>query len=225
MITIISIVTSVKDYVEVVHQLIDAELTPKGMIHTYNEFGPLITYVLLSLKTTFYNLISLNWLKYIYNLPIIIPDISSSLLSEISILDGNFNNIFNVSIFDQSFYGENNIFISSLQKFSIGLINSLFLWLPTSTAHIITLRRFVMQGLEAGYMAGLGTLAGSILWITCIIFGCRFVVIPWLSLDIFRYCLGFLILVKYMWDSYNERRMILEDLSKQKIFLLNFYWL
>jgi len=222
MITIISIVTSVKDYVEVVHQLIDAELTPKGMINTYNEFGPLITYILLSLKTTFYNLISLNWLKYIYNLPIIIPDISSSLLSEISILDGDFNNIFNVSIFDQSFYGENNILISSLQKFSIGLINSLFLWLPTSTAHIITLRRFVMQGLEAGYMAGLGTLAGSILWITCIIFGCRFVVIPWLSLDIFRYCLGFLILVKYMWDSYNEKRMVLEDLSKQKIFLLNF---
>ena len=34
-----------------------------------------------------------------------------------------------------------------------------------------------------------------------------------------------MLLIKYMWDSYNttaQNRMVLEDLNKQKIFLLNF---
>ena len=220
MVSILSLVTSVKDYVEIVHQLIQAE--SNSLINRYDDLGPLIAYILLSIKNGCSSIISLNWLKNGWNLPIIIPDISSSMISEISILDGFFHNIFNFSELSQS-YGEKNALISSFEKFSIGLINSLFLCLPTSTAHIITLRRFLMQGLDAGYIAGLGTLSGSILWIACIIFGCRFFVIPWLSLDIFRYVLGFILLVKYMWDSYNERKMVVEDLSKQKIFLLNFF--
>lgn len=218
MITILSLVTSVKDYVEIAHKLIETD--SNYSLQNYEELGPLFTYVLLSIKNFFYNIVSFNWLKTVWNLPIIIPDISSSMISEISVLDGYFHNTFNFLDTPIS-YGSNNGLVYSLEKFSIGLINSLFIWLPTSTAHIITLRRFVMQGLEAGYIAGLGTIAGSILWIGCIIFGCRFFVIPWISLDIFRYLLGFILLVKYMWDSYNERRMVLEDLSKQKIFLLS----
>jgi hypothetical protein len=219
MISILSLVTSVKDYVEIVHKLIESD--SNYAIQSYDELGPLITYLLLSTKNFIFDIISLNWLKNIWNLPIIIPDISASMISEISVLDGYFHNAFNFLDTPLS-YGDKNGLVSSLEKLSIGVINSLFIWLPTSTAHIITLRRFVMQGLEAGYIAGLGTIAGSILWIACIIFGCRFFVIPWISLDILRYVLGFILLVKYMWDSYNERRMVLEDLSKQKIFLLNF---
>jgi len=226
MISILSLVTSVKDYVEVVHQLIDAESASKAAAHGYNDFGytdfgPMMTYALLELKTIFYNFISFNWLKNVWNLPLLNPDISSSMISEISILGGSFKNFFDLTTLDPS-YGNTNLVLTSFQKFVIGALNSLFLWLPTSTTHFITLRRFVMQGVNAGYIAGLGNLAGSILWITCIIFGCRFIVIPWLSLDIFRYVLGFLILVKYMWDSYNEEKTVLEDLQKQKIFLVNF---
>ena len=221
MISILSLVTSVKDYVEIVHKLIESD--SNYAIQSYDELGPLITYLLLSIKNFIFDMISLSWLKNVWNLPIIIPDISSSMISEISVLDGYFHNAFNFLETPLLLsYGDKNGLVSSLEKLSIGVINSLFLWLPTSTAHIITLRRFVMQGLEAGYIAGLGTIAGSVLWIACIIFGCRFFVIPWISLDILRYVLGFILLVKYMWDSYNERRMVLEDLSKQKIFLLNF---
>jgi hypothetical protein len=219
MISILSLVTSVKDYVEIVHKLIESD--SNYTIQSYDELGPLITYLLLSIKNFLFDMVSLSWLKNIWNLPIIIPDISSSMISEISVLDGYFHNAFNFLDTPLS-YGDKNGLVSSLEKLSIGVINSLFIWLPTSTAHIITLRRFVMQGLEAGYIAGLGTITGSILWIACIIFGCRFFVIPWISMDILRYVLGFILLVKYMWDSYNERRIVLEDLSKQKIFLLNF---
>ena len=166
-------------------------------------------------------ILSFKWLQNIVSLPLIVPDIASAMLSEISVLDGYFHNTFTFLDTPIS-YGNQNILIYGIEKFSIGLLNSFFLFLPTSTSYIITLRRFLMQGLEAGYLAGLGTLAGNILWIGSIVFGLRFLVIPWLSLDIFRYGLGFLLLSKYMWDTYNEKRTVLEDLSKWKIFLLNF---
>ena len=219
MIPIISLVTSVKDYIEVVHKLIESD--SNYAITDYNELGSIITYALISLKNSFVDFFSLNWFKTIRNIPVLVPEISSAMISEISVLDGYFHNTFQFLDTPLS-YGPKNSAIYGLEKFVIGLINSCFFIIPTSTAHVITLRRFVMQGLEAGYIAGVGTIAGNIFWIGSIVLGCRFFVIPWLSLDIFRYLLGFMLLIKYMWDSYNEKRMVLEDLSKQKIFLINF---
>nr|YP_010388687.1 hypothetical chloroplast RF1 [Leontynka pallida]UPQ43854.1 hypothetical chloroplast RF1 [Leontynka pallida] len=238
MLTFLSLVTSVKDYVEIAHKLVETDATLA--LKTYYDFGGIVTYLVLSLtdsaKEFIGNLVSLKWFQTLWSLPIIIPDISSAMVSEISILDGYFHNAFTFLESPIS-YGNQNILISSLEKFIIGFLNSIFLFLPSSTAHIITLRRFVMQGLEAGFISGLGTIAGNIFWISSIILGWRFFVIPWLSLDIFRYFLGFVLLVKYMWDSYNEKRspIITSNDSKAnslfgitlsqvtlKIFLLNF---
>nr|ANQ46432.1 Ycf1 [Tetrabaena socialis] len=212
--TFLSLVTSVKDYVEITHKLIEIE-----PLKNYTEFGALFTYFIFSFGDFLKNFFSFSLFKNIWSIPIIIPDIASSMISEVSVLDGYFHNAFT---FLDDLDKTNNIYLVFFEKFIIGLINSLFLFLPTSTSHLITLRRFVMQGLEAGYMAGLGTVAGNFLWLASIILGWRFFVIPWLSLDIFRYVLGFILLVKYIWDSSKERRMALEDLSKWKIFLLNF---
>jgi len=220
MIPILSVVTSVKDYLEVVHKLLEYD---SESVSKYTELGPIVTYVVLSLKSFLMDFLSLSWLKNIWSLPILIPDISSAMISEISVLDGYFHNAFNFLETPTLISDDKSIgLITGLEKLTIGILNSCFLFLPTSTAHIITLRRFVMQGLEAGYISGLGTIAGNVFWLASIILGWRFFVIPWLSLDILRYILGFALLVKYMWDSYNERKMVLEDLSKRKIFLLNF---
>nr|YP_009238317.1 hypothetical chloroplast protein RF1 [Bracteacoccus minor]AMO01195.1 hypothetical chloroplast protein RF1 [Bracteacoccus minor] len=219
-ISMLSVITSVKDYVEIVHKLIESD--PTHGLNTYYDLGAIITYVVLTAKQFFIDLISFNWLQTVWALPTLVPNIASSMISEISVLDGYFHNVFTFLETPLS-YGDENVFLYCVEKFNIGLINSLFLFLPTSIAHLICFRRFVMQGLEAGYMAGLGTIAGNILWIGSVVFGLRFVVIPWLSLDVLRYLLGFTLLVKYMWDSYTERRVrVLGNLSKQKIFLLNF---
>jgi len=220
MIPVMSVVTAVKDYLEVVNKLIEYD---SEAISRYTELGPLVTYLVLTVKNFFMDFISLSWLKNIWSLPILIPDISSAMISEISVLDGYFHNAFNFLETPALSQNEKTVgLITGIEKFIIGVLNSCFLFLPTSTAHIITLRRFVMQGLEAGYISGLGTIAGNVFWFASVILGWRFFVIPWLSLDILRYVLGFALLVKYMWDSYNERKMVLEDLSKRKIFLLNF---
>lgn len=218
MFTILSLVTSVKDYVEVVHKLIESDVTTG--VSNYYDFGAIITYIIITGKQFLSDLVSFSWFQNLWSLPIIVPDIAASMVSEISILDGYFQNAFTFLESPIS-YGNQNVFFYCLEKFSIGIINSMFLCLPTSIAHIITLRRFVMQGLEAGYIAGLGTIAGNVLWIGSVLFGLRCLVIPWLSLDILRYILGFILLIKYMWDSYGEKRVVLEDLSKSKIFLLN----
>lgn len=217
----LSLVTSVKDYIEIVHKLVETNTSNSFELPSYYDFGAILTYLILTGKDFLWGLLTFKWLQNVTSLPLIVPEISNAMLSEISVLDGYFHNAFSFLETPIS-YGNQNTLFYGIEKFSIGLINSLFLCLPTSTAHIITLRRFIMQGLEAGYLAGLGTLAGNILWIGSIVFGLRFIVIPWLSLDILRYSLGFLLLVKYMWDSYSERRVVLEDLSKWKIFLLNF---
>ncbi len=211
--------TSIKDYVEVVHKFIETD--PNSLISSYENFGSIVTYLILSTKNCLIDIISLNWLNNLWSLPIIIPEVASSMISEISVLNNYFHNIFTFLETPLS-YGEQNSVLYCLEKFSIGLINSFFLFLPTSTSHLIMLRRFVMQGLEAGYIAGLGTICGNVLWIASMVFGWRFIIIPWISFDILRYFLGFILLVKYMWDTYNEKKLALEDLSKVKIFLLSF---
>jgi hypothetical protein len=259
MITVLSLVTSVKDYIEIAHKLIETQNSAdfgtnsnQGFfgLTDYTELGAVLTYVILSISTAWKGFLtsffSFSWLKNIWSLPLVVPDIASAMISEISVFDSYFTNTFSFlesglsSSNLQSLASENTLnvtsgaspFVYGFEKFMIGFFNSFFLFLPTSTAHLITLRRFVMQGLEAGYIAGLGTIAGNFLWLASIILGLRFIVIPWLSLDIFRYVLGFVLLVKYLWDSSKEfrgsaqnktsNRTALEANTKTNIFLLNF---
>jgi hypothetical protein len=161
MLTLFSVVTSVKDYIEVVHKLVETNKTID--LNSYYDFGAILTYLVICFKNFFKDLISLNWFSNLWSLPIIIPNVASSIICEISVLDGYFHNLFTF-LENPISYGNNNIFFYSLEKFTIGLINSLFLCLPTSTSHIITIRRFVVQGLEAGYISGLGTIAGNLIW-------------------------------------------------------------
>lgn len=229
MIPILSLVTSVKDYFDVVHKLVEFDASSTNI--NYENLGNIITYLGISLKNGFVDLLSFT--SNLPSIPVIVPDISSAMISEVSVLNvfkrlfaentvESIHTAFN--ILETSKSPESINLIMGLEKFTIGVLNSIFLCLPTSTAHIIILRRFVMQGLEAGYMAGLGTIAGNLLWLASVLLGWRFFVIPWLSLDIFRYVLGFVLLVKYMCDCYGQPRHDIDAgaSTRQKIFFLNF---
>jgi len=170
-----SLVTSIKDYIEVVHKLIETD--PNFKITTYYDFGSILTFIILSGKEIVGQILSFQWFHTFWSIPTLIPDIASAMISEISVFDGSFQNTQTVLESPIS-YGNHNFFIYCSEKFMIGLLNSVFLCLPTSIAHIITLRRFVMQGLEAGFISGLGTIAGNLVWIGSIVFGLRFLVIP-----------------------------------------------
>jgi hypothetical protein len=238
MVLFLSIITSVKDYIEVVHKLVESEaLTISSgntqleiesgqygipSVASYNDLGTILTFFILSVKE-----FSSQFLSNVWSIPIVVPKIASAMVSEMPVLDSFTNMTGSFSVLETPLNEtvqptSLNLFLYSFEKLLLGFINSFFLWLPTSVTHLILLRRFVIQGLEAGYIAGLGTIAGNFLWIFSIIFGLRFLIIPWISLDFVRYILGFVLLTKYMWDCYNEKKIVLEDLSKWKIFTLSF---
>ena len=195
----------VKDYIEVVHKLIETSPSHVLQHSTYNDSLTIINFGLSTFKQFCSNFFSFEWLKQLWYFPIIVPEIATSMMEEISVLDGNFHNI--LSFLDKpvavgnEIYGDYYLPLTCFEKIFTGLVNSLFIWIPTSTATFLCFRRFIMQGVEAGYAAALGTMAATVFWLASILFGLRFIVVPWMSLDLFRYWLGFLLLMKYFWDN------------------------
>lgn len=224
MLTFLSAVTSVKDYVDVVHALMYHDPMWSEVMTTYVDPGAILTYSFLFCKELLIKLFTFGWLPSFPSLPSLIPEVTRSMLTELSVFDSpalRFPNMFTFLETPIS-YGPQNIVFYSLEKFIIGLFNSLFFCLPTSLAHIICMRRFVMQGVDAGYLAGLGTIAGNLVWISCIVLGFRWVVIPWIHFDVLRYAVGTAIVLKYLWDSYRDRRVVLTAVDEYKAFMLNF---
>lgn len=224
MLTFLSVVTAVKDYVDVVHTIMDKDPMWTEIMTSYFDPGATLTYGFLFCKEFLINLFTFGWLSNVPLLPTLVPEVTRSMLTELSVFDTpalRFPNMFTFLETPIS-YGSQNVVAYSLEKFIIGLINSLFFCLPTSFAHIVCMRRFVMQGVEAGYLAGLGTIAGNLVWISCIVLGFRAIVIPWISLDMLRYVVGLALVVKYLWDSYSDRRVVLTAVDEVNVFALNF---
>lgn len=224
MLTLLSAVTSVKDYVDIAHTIMENDPTGSEILTTYFDVGAICTYGFLLLKELVIKIITFGWLPNFAALPSLIPEVTRSMLTELSVLDTpalRFPNMFTFLETPIS-YGPQNVVAYSLEKFIIGLFNSLFFCLPTSFAHIVCMRRFVMQGVDAGYLAGLGTIAGNLTWISCVILGFRWIVIPWVHLDMLRYSLGAFVVIKYLWDSYMDRRVVLSKRNERNIFLFNF---
>jgi len=211
-----SLVTVIKDYIEIVHKII--ETSPAYLVQhtTYTDSTTLYFYLVNTFKNFFTDIFTLDFFQKIAAFPIIVPSIADSMISEISVLDGTFHNVFTFldAPLEKIFSTKTDfIVIICLEKFFIGLLNSLFLWLPTSAATFLCLRRFVMQGMEIGYIAAIGTMTANIFWLMCVLFGIRWIVIPWMSLDILRYWLGFMLLIKYFWDNRLPAKEIKSDLS------------
>jgi hypothetical protein len=222
-----TILTNVKDYIEVVHKLLDTSPSAINETLTYTNIILIFSYTISFIKQLFFSLLHFDFLKTFFYLPISIPNIASSMISEISILDEKLTNMFS---FLDTPYTNTTLFSDFvflfLSKFITGFLNSLFLWLPTCATTFLCFRRFAMQGIEVGYASALGTLCANIIWLFCILFGFRFAVIPWIHLDVIRYCLGFLLLAKYFWDNRLPSQEIrsasnLNQLALQKIFLFH----
>nr|YP_010500102.1 hypothetical chloroplast RF1 [Gormaniella terricola]UWV18279.1 hypothetical chloroplast RF1 [Gormaniella terricola] len=226
-----TLVTALKDYVEVVHKLIE---TAPAYINNHSDYTDLVTLFasfFSNLKQGTLDFLSFEWISNIFYLPIVVPQMASAMFSEVSVFDGKFQNF--ATFLDQpgSLLKENDSFslpLSLFGKFLIGLTNSLFLWIPTSAATFLCLRRFAMQGIEAGYAAALGTMVANFLWLASVILGLRFVLVPWMSLDLARYCLGFLLLIKYFWDNRLPSKevkhsFVFSQSALQKIFCFHFF--
>jgi len=59
MFVFLSVITSVKDYIEIVHKLVESNSS--NSIQSYQDLGAILTFILLSGKEIFVNFFSFNW--------------------------------------------------------------------------------------------------------------------------------------------------------------------
>lgn len=182
-----SFVTALRDYVDV----LNATTFSLGGNLTFQEFlTQTIIYSFQTLWVAFIYLISGQWIRDLAFLPIKAPQISSSVIKE--------GYVAALTPFSNTLSFSETIFSKSLHPFLfffIGFLNSFFASLPISSAHLISGRQLLVHGIPAGVASGFGTLIGQLFFLTCVLFGLRPLVIPWVSFQPWSAFLSFAILI------------------------------
>lgn len=206
----------IRDYVEVVNNIYDSTTEAANYLDLPKLIQGTFLYFFQTSKFLLIYLITFQWVRDLIYLPIIVPEISSSILKEKFFLEAPLENIF--TIFEIPSYSSN--------KFLIGFCNSFFLTLPLSCAHLIYVRRFLIQGYIAGITAGLGNILGQVFFIGSILLGFRALIIPWFSFEPFTYIIGGILILNIVYDMVHERVIKILTWSNKstlfKIFFLNF---
>ena len=201
-----SFVTAIKDYIDLLNNVYDSV----SVDITWQEFiQQTFLYLFSSLKFLTIYLISFQWLKDLAYLPILVPQISTTILKENYFLDTPSSVFF--TLLETPTYHSN--------KFIIGFLNSFFLCLPLSTTHLISMRRLLVEGVAAGMVSSLGTIIGYTCFLFSVLFGLRLFVIPWFSYEPLSYIIGILFTLTVVHDMVTERVIINYDWS-QKLTLI-----
>jgi hypothetical protein len=191
-----SLVTALRDYVDV---LTATTLSLGGNITLQELITQTFIYGFQTLWLAFIYIITGQWIRDLAFLPIKAPQISLSVIKEgyVAALSP-FSNILS---FSENFQREWNPF----QFFFIGFLNSFFASLPISSAHLLSGRRLLVQGIPAGLASGFGTLTGQFFFLTCVLFGIRPLVIPWVSFQPWSAFLSFGILISIVYGAAHKR--------------------
>ena len=191
-----SFVTVIKDYIDLLNNSYSSissdlnfqELIQQTFFYLFSTFKFLLIYFL-----------SFQWIRDLVYLPILVPQISSTILKENYFLDTPLSNFF--TLLEIPSYDSN--------KFILGFLNSFFLALPLSTSHFISARRLLVQGVPAGIASSFGTIIGQSFFFFCVLFGLRLFIIPWFSYEPLTYLLGVFLTIKLVYEmAHNPIRKI-----------------
>ena len=209
-VTFMSLVAAIRDYIDFINSNYDALPLNGGLL---SLVLPTFKYILESLKYATFYLASFQWLRDIVYLPLVVPNLTVSLLKETCY---PFENpALNFFTFLETPAYRNNSFL-------VGLLNSFFACMPISASHILSGRRLLVQGVPAGLAAGSGTILGQWWFVACVVLGIRPLVVPWLALEPFNYLLGVGLLVNVVYRITHERRIKLVRWSDKKELLQYF---
>lgn len=206
-------VPAIRDYIDVLNNAYDSISSNSNLQQILQQS---ILYFASSIKFIIIYLFSFQWVQDLSYLPIVIPQIKLEILKEHLFLETPQSSFF--TFLETPSYNYN--------KFLLGLANSFFLCLPLSVAHIISVRRLLIQGLAAGISSSFGTISGQILILICILFGGRFFITPWFNFQILNYFVGIWLVFKVCYEMANERSIRMIDSSEKniliRIFFINF---
>jgi len=199
-----SLVAAIRDYIDIINSSYDSiptlhSLSSKNFLTEMQSLIlPTISYIFGSFRYGIVYLLSFQWLRDIVYLPLLIPQLSLSILQEnCHPLENPLLNFF--TFLEGPAYANN--------KFFIGFFNSFFACLPISAAHILNGRRLLVQGIPAGVAAGSGAILGQCWFVACVVLGLRGFLAPWFSLEPFNYLLGLGLLVNIVYKIIDDRRI------------------
>nr|AIT93534.1 hypothetical chloroplast RF1 [Prasiolopsis sp. SAG 84.81] len=204
----------IRDYIDVLNTAYDSISTNNNLQQILQQS---VVYFASSIKFVIIYFFSFQWIQDLSYLPIVIPQIKLEILKEHFFLETPKSNFF--TFLETPSYTYN--------KFFLGFANSFFLCLPLSVAHIISVRRLLIQGLAAGISSSFGTVCGQILVFICILFGGRFFITPWFNFQILNYFLGIILVGNLFYDMVTERSIRIinsyDRMVLMRIFFINFF--
>lgn len=186
-----SFVTAIRDYVETLNTISES-LNQNFTISSF--FSETSFYILKTIKTGLFYLLSFQWLRDFTLLPIVLPQLSAAVFKENFVLETP----------SKIFFDFLEIPDLHQNKFLLGFFNSFFLSLPFSIVHIVTIRRLLIQGIPAAVWSIGGYTIGQILFLSCTIFGVRSILIPWLTLEPLNYIIGIILIFRIIYSMVGE---------------------
>lgn len=206
-----SFVTAIRDYVDFINQSYDSMSIHGNLFFLFQHT---LLYLFESLKYCLFYLLSFRWITDVIYLPHLEPPLSMALLREQCVFLDILETVLRPL--------EAPSFLHN--KFVIGFVNSLFVSLPTSAIHLLAGRRLLVEGIPAGVAAGLGTIVGHSFFLASILFGWRWLLIPWLSVEPLNYVVGLLVLLQTIYTICHAPSIKVVSWSERST-LINFFLL
>ena len=194
-----SLVTSIKDYVDI------ARNSGVEQLDGYTLAYHTAVFLFTVLKETVLYCVTFHWIR----------DFSYFCLTP-PLLVSSFTNVIGNGI-DTGTYSSDQP-LSHLLAFSetnslagvgilfLGFFNGCFSCMHLSAAHIVTIRRMLVQGVPAGLCSAFGTAVGQCGFLACVLFGFRGFLFPWLALEPLGYIFGTGILLSVASAMAQDRR-------------------
>ena len=223
-----SLATNIKEFADILHNIYaqqlssvsDADLGSDGILSLAVPKIVVLQQACIYLGKQIFSFLSFQWLRDFSYFPLLSQEIGSSekimtdtFLSEpASYLFSFSKNGVSLSSPKQGFFSLFSGFLKS-DCLLTGVINSFFFSLPLSLPHFITLRRMFSQGIAAAIASIFGTVAAHSLLLLGVIYGIRFLVIPYYSLQPLAFLIGIVVMAIVITEFVKEKRMYLVPLN------------
>lgn len=228
-----SLAAALKDFADIANEIYNAKGV-NGELPNAVVAQHAFIYGLKSLGVGFFYLVSFQWLRDFSYLPLLAAELNSS-APPLAIAAGDASDLVNSSLPNPGSLVEGpysylfTLFQSSHtvnDQFVAGFLNSFFFCLPLSLPHLISIRRLFYQGTIAAAASLTGTLMAHSLFLIGVMYGIRFLIIPWFSLEPLNYIIGIAAISISLNGIVREKYMKLVPLTDRftlaKFFVLNF---
>jgi hypothetical protein len=187
-----SLAESTSEFFEFIEFLMSSK--DLGTLSTLGVLSNLSKVFLHWLLTVPINILTFQWLGWLVHLPTLKPHIAHQLAHENYILTPTYQaaQLFTIDLPARA--------VGGLNKFGLGIMNSLWIVMPITTASLLSLRRFVLEGFSYGVSSAAGSIIGELIFIGCVVFGCQDIIARWYALGPITYLIGFF----FLWRIINK---------------------